>query len=546
MHRNFYLSPLAISIAIALSSPVKAAEPIPLENASFSTIQQNFQLVMPNTLQAGINNKNTLKVIQQRTDENHVNHIRMQQQYQGFPVYRGYAIIHSKQSPQLLSSANQQASMNGTVFTGLEAELGQPSAGFLANANSALQHFKAQYANYALSEEQVVPMVFVDENQRAFWAYKVSVFVQYPDKIPERRTAIIDAQTYKPFLQWNDVKTGRGHIQGAGFGGNQRVHKYQYGQDLPHLWLSRDNATQICYMANRGVKIVDMHHKYNAPNKPMQFSCKLPDAKNPKVFWTGYKGDGYDKQNGAYSPTNDALYAGTVINQMYYKWYGVYPLVTKMGKPMQLVMRVHYGEGYENAFWDGKQMTFGDGDTMMYPLVSLGVSSHEISHGFTEQHSDLMYFGQSGGMNEAFSDMAAQAAEFYSTKKNTWMIGAEIMKENSGYDALRYMDKPSRDGYSIDNADEYYDGLDVHFSSGVYNRLFYVLAHQNGWDTRKAFSVMVKANMDYWTPFSNFQEGGCGIIQAAKDLKLDEVAVKQSLSEVALKPEQCKELSPVV
>ena len=108
-------------------------------------------------------------------------------------------------------------------------------------------------------------------------------------------------------------------------------------------------------------------------------------------------------------------------------------------------------KGYENAFWDGKQMTFGDGDTMMYPLVSLGVGAHEISHGFTEQHSNLEYYGQSGGINEAFSDMAAQAAEYYSAKKNSWQIGPEIMKEDSGYEALRYMDKPSRDGSSIDS-----------------------------------------------------------------------------------------------
>jgi pseudolysin len=206
---------------------------------------------------------------------------------------------------------------------------------------------------------------------------------------------------------------------------------------------------------------------------------------------------------------------------------------------MQLVMRVHYGDGYENAYWDGKQMTFGDGENMMYPLVSLGVGAHEISHGFTEQHSGLEYYGQSGGMNEAFSDMAAQAAEYYSAGKSSWQIGPEIMKEDSGYDALRYMDKPSRDGSSIDSADEYYGGLDVHYSSGVYNHLFYSLATQEGWNVRKAFDVMVKANMDYWTPYTDFEEGGCGVLSAAKDLDFSLDAVKTSLKAVNINYQSC-------
>ncbi|WP_171523426.1 M4 family metallopeptidase, partial [Acinetobacter baumannii] len=68
-----------------------------------------------------------------------------------------------------------------------------------------------------------------------------------------------------------------------------------------------------------------------------------------------------------------------------------------------------------------------------------------------------------------------------------------------GSGALRYMDQPSRDGRSIDNASQYYNGIDVHHSSGVYNRAFYLLANSPGWDTRKAFEVFVDANRYYWT-----------------------------------------------
>ena len=116
---------------------------------------------------------------------------------------------------------------------------------------------------------------------------------------------------------------------------------------------------------------------------------------------------GGDGINGAYSPINDAHFFGGVIDGMYRGWFGVAPL------SFQLVMRVHYGRSYENAFWNGTAMYFGDGASYFYPLVSLDVTSHEISHGFTEQHSSLQYSGQSGGINEAFSDMAGEAAEYY-------------------------------------------------------------------------------------------------------------------------------------
>ncbi|MCV5736521.1 M4 family metallopeptidase, partial [Escherichia coli] len=91
---------------------------------------------------------------------------------------------------------------------------------------------------------------------------------------------------------------------------------------------------------------------------------------------------------------------GKVVYDMYKDWLNTAPLT------FQLQMRVHYRKRYENAFWNGSSMTFGDGASYFYPLVSLDVSAHEVSHGFTEQNSNLIYSGQSGGINEAFSDMA--------------------------------------------------------------------------------------------------------------------------------------------
>jgi pseudolysin len=516
-----------------------AAEALSLQNLPFSQIKQMFQPQSSGLLKTNAPAANALNLVSEHKDSNNVMHIRMQQHYLGYPVLGGYAIFHGQQSAAALwRSSNQSTTMNGTVYQGLQRDLGQPTANFVTRGGEALAHFKSKYAKHSLSGENVTPMVFVDADKRAHWAYKVSVVISDGERIPERPMAIIDAQTYQVYLSWNDIKTLNSKVAGKGFSGNAHSGRLRYGVELPLLSLMRDDKAGICYMENEHTKVVDMQHRQNMQNKPMSFSCKEERRREDGTFLTGYLSDGYDKINGAYSPSNDALYSGHVIYDMYTQWYGVNPLEEK-GKAKLLVMRVHFGQRYENAYWDGQQMTFGDGGKDFYPLVSLGIAAHEISHGFTEQHSDLIYTGQSGGINESFSDMAAQLAEYYTSGKNSWMIGADIVKAASGMEAFRFMDKPSKDGYSIDNASQFTPDMDVHFSSGVFNRLFYLLSTQPGWDVRRAFDVMLSANADYWTPTSTFDEAACGILQAAKGLNYSLESVQSALDQVDVHYADC-------
>lgn len=115
--------------------------------------------------------------------------------------------------------------------------------------------------------------------------------------------------------------------------------------------------------------------------------------------------------------------------------------------------------------------------------------------------------------------------------KNDFLIGYDIKK---GSGALRYMDQPSRDGRSIDNASQYYNGIDVHHSSGVYNRAFYLLANSPGWDTRKAFEVFVDANRYYWTATSNYNSGACGVIRSAQNRNYSAADVTRAFSTVGV------------
>jgi hypothetical protein len=194
---------------------------------------------------------------------------------------------------------------------------------------------------------------------------------------------------------------------------------------------------------------------------------------------------------------------------LYNDWYGVAPL------PFQLTIWCHYDTNYENIFFTGSAIHIGDGYSNFYPLAGLDVIGHEIGHGFTIYNSDLIYSGQSGGISESFSDQAGEAAEYYVRGSNDFMIGYDIIKNPTG--AARYMYDPPLDGRSIDHVDDYYEGMPVNYSSGIFNKAFYLIATSSGWNTKMAFDIFVKANQDYWTPSTNFQQGAEGAFAAALD-----------------------------
>ena len=144
--------------------------------------------------------------------------------------------------------------------------------------------------------------------------------------------------------------------------------------------------------------------------------------------------------------------------------------------------RVHYGNAYENAFWDGTQMSYGDGAGNVNPLVELDVAGHEMSHGVTENTAGLIYVGEAGGLNEATSDIFGTAVEWYANNAADvpdYLIGEKIDLNGDGT-PLRYMDRPSRDGASADCWSPSLGGLDPHNSSGPLNHWFYLASEGSG------------------------------------------------------------------
>ncbi len=436
----------------------------------------------------GLSRREALLEARSITDSNGVTHTHYKQTYLGVPVW-GERLVVGRDRSQRATHAR------GALIRNLASDITDVSPGLspddVLSAMKDIAQLRSRSVARLLFQDESSELVIYRDGKTAKLAFVVRFFADtFEGGQPTRPTFLVDANSGEILFEYEGLTNSE--LIGTGPGGNDKTGQYEYGTDFGYLDVDVSGAN--CTMNNDNVKTVDLN---NGTTGSTAFSYGCPRNTHKAV-------------NGAFSPLNDAHFFGGVVFDMYNDWLNVPPLT------FQLTMRVHYSTNYENAFWAGSSMTFGDGDTRFYPLVGLDVAAHEVSHGFTEQNSGLLYFGQSGGINESFSDIAGEAADVYLRGTTNFQLGAEIFKAEG--EALRYMYDPPLDGYSIDHTSGYYSGLDVHYSSGIFNKAFYLLATTEGWDVQKAFEVFSLANQLYWTPGSTFDSAYFGLIDAAGDL----------------------------
>ena len=206
---------------------------------------------------------------------------------------------------------------------------------------------------------------------------------------------------------------------------------------------------------------------------------------------------------------------------------------------------VHHQVNYNNAFWNGSQLVYGDGDGSTFsPLGnSLDVGAHELTHAVTTYSANLTYSYESGALNEATSDILGAAVEAWkdgSVTSNTWKIGEDVYTPGTSGDALRYMNDPVADGSSYDYYPTRYTGSGdyggVHLNSGIANLAFKLMV-TGGTHPRGKTSVSVpalngtlmtsmtmgakiwyRALTVYMTSSTNFEGARTATAQAATDL----------------------------
>jgi Zn-dependent metalloprotease len=284
----------------------------------------------------------------------------------------------------------------------------------------------------------------------------------------------------------------------------------------------------------------------------------------------------YDAQTGPTLPgtvvrrEGDLAVADRAVNEAYDGSGVTYDLYADIfgrnsidGRGMKLDSTVHYQKSYDNAFWDGQQMVYGDGDEDLPEAqrlfnrftIAIDVIGHELTHGVTQNEANLAYWDQSGALNESFSDVFGSLVKQYQLKQSAedadWLIGQGLLSPNVKGVALRSMKAPGtayddsvlgkdpQPAHMKDYISTTQDNGGVHLNSGIPNHAFYVVAMDiGGFAWNKAGMIWYKTLADKLTERATFQEAANSSYQTAGELfgfgSLEQLAVKNGWAEVGL------------
>ncbi|MFJ6387156.1 M4 family metallopeptidase [Streptomyces sp. NPDC091972] len=452
-------------------------------------------------------------------DPDGTQHVRYDRTYRQLPVLGGDFVVHLK--PDGAYKSSSRATRSAISLSSVTPALSAPKAADLA-ANA----LKAANLGETLKKLTAKPRLVVDALHGApRLAWQTDAAAQDSLGNPVARTVLTDARTGAQIDAWDSIEQASGDGKSL-YSGTVSLETTQSGSAYQLKDATRGNT-----------------YTGDAANKTDLCFLTICLSRAPATLFTdadNHWGTGATSDRA--TAAVDAQY-GTDVTWDYYK--NVHGRNGIGGDGKGSYNRVHYGSNYNNAFWDDSCfcMTYGDGDgTQMGPLVSLDVAGHEMSHGVTSKTAALTYSGESGGLNEATSDIFGTLVEFYagnSSDTGDYLIGEKIVRSGFGRDALRYMDKPSKDGKSADSWSSSVGNLDVHYSSGVANHFAYLLAEGSGAKTvngvsynsptsngstvtgigrAKLGAIWYRALTVYMTSSTNYAGARAATLNAAKDL----------------------------
>lgn len=389
-------------------------------------------------------------------DADGTEHVRFDRTFKGMPVIGGDMVVHSRNGKlagisQRLSSAARPGSAGRITRDQAIVEAGAEFGSRFIGAPTA------RTVVYALGASPVLAHEVVFNGIKA-------------DQTPTEMHYFVDAASGRILNKWDTVQTAKpGQDNGGSCAGATAV--TGTGKSL-----TEGDVVVNTTKCGTTYQMVDMTRGGGATH-----NMAMKTTGMGSVFTGSTNIWGNNLLSNSQTVGADAHY-GVAVTWDYYK--NVHGRNGIANDGMGAVSRVHYGRNYQNAFWsDGCFcMTFGDGDNgaSILPLVAVDIAGHEMSHGVTSRSAGLVYSGESGGLNEATSDIFGTMVEYYANNANDpgdYVMGEELFANNADMSkAIRWMFKPSLDGASKDC---YYNGIasiDVHYSSGPANHFYYLLA----------------------------------------------------------------------
>jgi Zn-dependent metalloprotease len=432
-------------------------------------------------------------------------HVRVQQQVDGLPVFEGEAIAHLDPGGIVTSVTDDFRPVGSVDLT--------PSV----DINDAIVETAgiAQVRDGTASADLTL---YVSADDVTHLAWNVEL-VRDDGNDPIDQVALIDAHDRAVLLQYSKIETGKpggGGVTGTGVAAAGTGKSLYAGTVGLGTEVMSNGTYGLIDLGRGGQQVSDMGHKTSGSG--------TLDTDADDVFGSGSTSD-------AATVAVDAAYGASMTWDYYRNVHGRNGI---RNDGVGAASRVHYGRSYNNAFWSDACfcMSYGDGDgRSLGPVVALDVAGHEMTHGVTAATAALVYSGESGGLNEAISDIFGTSVEFYAnnaSEPGNYLIGEKVYTPGTPGDALRYMDHPAKDGGSVDNYSKYTSSLDVHYSSGIANNAFYLLSEGGTNDTShltvsgitraKAEKIFYRALTVYMTSGTNFHGARVACLSAAGDL----------------------------
>jgi Zn-dependent metalloprotease len=488
--------------------PALSAAPVQLSASARTLLVREQQAAAPETAdEIGLGAKEELVVRDVVKDADGTVHTRYERTYDGLPVLGGDLVVHETEAGTV--EGVTKATKAAIEVTDLTADVPKAAA-----EKQALKAAKAEGSTKSEADKAPRKVIWA-ANGRPALAYETVVGGFQHDGTPQELHVITDARTGEKLYEWEAIQTGTGHSQ---YNGTVTV------------GTTKSGSTFQLSDSTRGA-----HKTYNKARATSSSAGTLfTDADD--VWGTGTASASSTDQNAAV----DAHYGAQVTWDFYKNVLGRNGI---KNNGVAAYSRVHYGNAYVNAFWSDSCfcMTYGDGEGNVKPLTSLDVAGHEMTHGLTSNTAGLNYSGESGGLNEATSDILGTAVEFYAANAKDpgdYLIGEKVDIRGNG-SPLRHMDKPSKDGNSADAWSSGLGSLDVHYSSGPANHFFYLLSEGSGAKTingvsynsptsngstvtgigrDKAVQIWYKALTTYFTSTTNYKAARTGTLSAASAL----------------------------
>ena len=477
------------------------------EKFSASTASNALNYLKKNQDKIGINNLDkNLKVKSTQKDKLGMTHVRFNQSVNGVNVEGSEVIVH-------FNEKNEVVSVNGRINQTITNDAVDTTAS-LSSDDALKAALSSVNAPEELTYEPTAELVVLPFEGENYTAYKVNVNFMGDD--PGNWFVFVDAKTGEVIDQYNGLMHADEQTQkGAGKG----VHG-----DHRELHISQVKEP------NSGTKFALADYSHENLGGIVTYDAKNDNTSSNDTVYMGNSAafiSDYDRA------AVDAHYNSEKVYEYYLNEHGRNSLD---GEGMAIISKVHFGNNYNNASWNGRWMTYGDGDGKFMISLSAGldVAAHEMTHGVISHSANLVYRNQSGALNESFADVFGALID-----DSDWEMGEDIMAPDAkaaGSTVLRSLSNPNgvivaneqRRAYSTnggvypDHMDEFYnmpttvDGGGVHVNSSITNHAAYLIGQEIG--REKLGQIYYRALTVYLTSNSDFSDARQAIVQSAIDL----------------------------